>query len=125
MDGVSVKGGARRSMGLAGSPVRFAASPIARARGLLAQGAFEGVLLLAPCKDIHTAGMRAPIDVAFIDEKGLVLESHRRVGPFRRLRNADAACVAERVSLCEEPWFGEGDRLMIASAPSGEEVAAR
>ena len=120
MDEVSSKSRARRGQAPSGVPVRFAASPIARVRGLLAEGPFEGVLAMVPCRDIHTAGMKSPIDVAFVDRHGVVLESHRAVGPFRRLRNADAVCVMERLSLCGEPWFGEGDRLVLASAPSGE-----
>lgn len=97
------------------SRVRFALRPFARARGLLASGDFEGVLMMAPCRDIHTAGMRVPIDVAFVDANGMILEAHRRVGPFRRLRNRHAACVIERVSRCESPWFRKGEHVGLAS----------
>lgn len=96
------------------APVRFALRPLDRARGLLACGDFEGMLVIAPCRDIHTAGMRAPIDVAFVDACGTVLEAHRRVGPFRRLRNRRAAFVIERISRCESPWFRQGERVALS-----------
>ena len=51
-----------------------------RARGLLCAGPSEDALLLAPCRDIHTVGMRRPIDVAFVDKTGRVVEAHRAVG---------------------------------------------
>ena len=37
----------------------------ARARGLLGRDGIEGALLLAPCRSVHSFGMRFAIDVAF------------------------------------------------------------
>jgi uncharacterized membrane protein (UPF0127 family) len=45
----------------------------ARRRGLLGREEFEGVLVLRPCRQVHTFGMRFPIDVAFCDRDGFVL----------------------------------------------------
>ena len=105
--------------------MRFAASPIARVRGLLAEDPFEGVLAMVPCRDIHTAGMKSPIDVAFVDACGTILEAHRRVGPFRRLRNRQAVCVIERISRCESPWFRQGERLALSGMRNAAEGGGR
>ncbi|MDQ1447162.1 MAG: uncharacterized protein QOC79_133 [Actinomycetota bacterium] len=60
-----------------------AASPRRRARGLMGREDVEGVLVLRPCRQVHTFGMRFPIDVAFCDGAGIVLHlstlSPRRV----------------------------------------------
>jgi uncharacterized membrane protein (UPF0127 family) len=50
-----------------------------RARGLLGRDGFEGVLVLRPCRNVHTFGLKFPIDVAFCDRYGFVLHvSHLR-----------------------------------------------
>lgn len=112
-------GGKRAKEVLRGSAVRFAFQPLSRARGLIACEDFEGMLLLAPCRDVHTMGMRTSIDVAFVDARGTVLEAHREVGPFRRLRNRRAVCVIERVACCERPWFRQGQQVRLAGMRGG------
>lgn len=91
----------------------------AKARGLLGIGTYDGALLLMPCRDIHTAGMSRPIDVAFLDASGRVLEAHRNVMPFRRMRCSRAVAVVERFSSCETPWFSAGERVGIARVGDG------
>ncbi len=44
-----------------------------RRRGLLGRDGVEGALVLAPCRHVHTFGMRFPIDIAFCDGDGVVL----------------------------------------------------
>ena len=66
-----------------------AASPRRRARGLMGREDIEGVLVLRPCRQVHTFGMQFPIDVAFCDRAGIVLRlstlAPRRVSrPVRR-----------------------------------------
>jgi len=59
-----------------------------RTQGLLGRrGSDEvtGVLVLRPCRQIHTVGMRFPIDVAFCDRRGLVLRT-ATVAPWRVTR---------------------------------------
>ena len=111
--------------GAGAASVRFALNPLSRARGLFARGDFEGMLVIAPCRDIHTMGMRRPIDVAFVDACGTILEAHRRVGPFRRLRNRQAVCVIERISRCESPWFRQGERLALSGMRNAAEGGGR
>ena len=55
--------------------VEIACSTWSRLRGLLGRKRFDGVLLLMPCNDVHTFGMKAPIDIAFVEQDGFVAES--------------------------------------------------
>jgi uncharacterized membrane protein (UPF0127 family) len=54
-----------------------------RARGLLGREDLEGVIILRPCRQVHTFGMRFPIDVAFCDRYGFVL--YRKTVARRRV----------------------------------------
>jgi len=47
----------------------------ARMRGLLGRSDFEGALVLRPCRQVHTWGMRFAIDVAFCTSDGVVLHA--------------------------------------------------
>jgi len=73
--------------------VNLARNPWSRAFGLLTRSAvaeYEG-LWLPGCRTIHTFGMRAHIDVFFMDETNRVIEQYERVAPNRLLvgpRNA-------------------------------------
>ena len=63
-----------------------------RRKGLLGKDAFEGAIVLRPCRWVHTLGMRFPIDVAFLDGDGLVvktmhLQRHRVGVPVWRARS--------------------------------------
>jgi uncharacterized membrane protein (UPF0127 family) len=44
-----------------------------RRRGLLGRTGIDGALVLRPCRQVHTVGMRFAIDVAFCDRHGVVL----------------------------------------------------
>jgi uncharacterized protein len=54
-----------------------------RRRGLTGRGELEGVMVIRPCRQVHTIGMRFAIDVAFCDRYGFVL--HTTSLPPRRL----------------------------------------
>ncbi len=45
----------------------------ARREGLLRRDAVDGALVLRPCRQVHTFGMRFPIDVVWCDGGGRVL----------------------------------------------------
>lgn len=79
-----------------------------RLRGLFWRKGFTGALLLTSCNDVHTCGMRQPIDIAFLAADGMVLESHCRVGPWRRLRCPGAASTLERFAS-NSPWLEPGE----------------
>jgi uncharacterized membrane protein (UPF0127 family) len=46
-----------------------------RRRGLRGRDHMEGALVLRPCHNVHTAGMRFAIDVAFCDRDGVVIRT--------------------------------------------------
>lgn len=41
------------------------------------------VLVLSPCRQIHTCFMRFPIDILFVDGRGVVLKALPRLAPWR------------------------------------------
>lgn len=92
-------------------PVLLETRVSGRLRGLLFSKPREGVLMLAPCNDVHTIGMKHCLDIAFVDRKGCVMESHRRVAPFHRLKKRGAVGVLERFSTCSSSWFEAGDQI--------------
>jgi len=99
----------------------------ARRRGLLRRDGFEGALVIDPCRWVHTIGMRFPIDVAYLDDDGVVVKVTRmkryRVGmPVRRAR-----VVVEAEAGAFERWeLRVGDevelRLDEADNPSDESI---
>jgi len=61
--------------------VEVADARSARRKGLLGRDGLDGALALQPCRWVHTIGMRFPIDVAFVDDDGVVVKTmqmHRR-----------------------------------------------
>lgn len=58
-----------------------------RLRGLLGRESLvcRYALWIAPCKAVHTFGMRRPLDLVFVDRQGGVLRVDARVAP-RRMR---------------------------------------
>lgn len=102
--------------------VHLATSFAARVRGMLGMDVLPGsadVLLIAPCADVHTFGMRSSIDLAFLDEDGVVLTAIRSLAPGRRIRCTRAACVLERFAS-EDSWFEEGERVSLELRERGE-----
>ena len=72
---------------------------IARLRGLRApapDGAAERVMAFPRCRSVHTFGMRAPIDVAFVGRGGALLAVYRDVPPGRIVSHREAWGVLER-----------------------------
>ena len=93
------------------APMRLAVGFGSRVRGLLGTKRSKGVVMLAPCNDVHTFGMAELSDSAFLDERGQVLESYRAVGPRRRIRCRKAVAVLERFSVNDPPWFSAGEHV--------------
>ena len=99
------------------------AGMLERLRGLNAASARAAAFaVLVPCRDVHTHGMGFPIDVAFADARGVVVEVHRRVLPGRRLRCAAARLVLER-KASSDAWFEAGSNVFAVEghppAPCG------
>jgi uncharacterized membrane protein (UPF0127 family) len=55
-------------------------------------------LLIPHCRSVHTFGMRFPLDVVFLDERGRTLRVERGVKPRRLLTCRGAFAVLERAS---------------------------
>ena len=76
--------------------VVVARSRWARLTGLALRRDPPGYALLIPrCRSIHTFGMRFPLDIAFLDAEGRVLEIRRGVPPGRIATRPDACAVLE------------------------------
>ncbi len=102
--------------------VVFAVSFWDRLRGLLGSRRVDGILVLAPCRAVHTLGMRGPIDVAFLAADGAVLSSLREVMPGRfSLSSRGAVVVLERWSVSGAPWFLVGEKVSLAGLGNREE----
>lgn len=93
----------------------IATSIFARARGLLGTSASWGdgnrMLILVPCKSVHTIGMRYALDIAFVDRNGIVLRSERNVRPGRVLSCRQATLVLERPHGLRMSWPENGDGI--------------
>jgi uncharacterized membrane protein (UPF0127 family) len=98
------------------APAEVPATARGRARGLLGRDGIDGVMMLRPCRHVHTFRMRFPIDVAFCDRGGTVLRvctlSPGRVSPV--VWRSSYALEAEAGSFAR--WgVGAGDRVEIRS----------
>ncbi len=122
--------------------IHIAASAGARLRGLIGQEQkllSHDVLLLAPCRSIHTFLMKQPIDIAFIDRNGVVKKTSERLGPRHFASCRGAAAVLERFSPCDEDgmteeavlhvcgqrhdrWFHVGQRLYLTGLTNAFEL---
>ncbi|MEI3376850.1 MAG: DUF192 domain-containing protein [Coriobacteriales bacterium] len=93
----------------------LALSFAARARGLLGTDASWGegnrVLVLAPCKSVHTIGMGYGLDIAFVDRHGVVLRSEQAVPPGRVLGCRKATFVLERPHQDDGRWPEAGKTM--------------
>jgi len=63
-----------------------------RNKGLLGRDHLDGALVIERCRWIHTVGMRFPLDVAYLDDQGVVsktvrMQRHRVGAPVFRARS--------------------------------------
>ena len=65
-------------------PVEVAKSFLARGLGLMFRSRLpeNGGLLIHGCNGIHMMFMRFPIDAVFVDKKGMVVKTYRRLPPW-------------------------------------------
>ena len=70
-----------------------------RLRGMIGRAPDPSMAMAFPrCRSVHTWFMAYPLDIAFIDEEGEVVEIHCGVKPCRTLGCRGAWGVIERVS---------------------------
>jgi hypothetical protein len=67
-------------------------------------------LLICPCNDIHTFGLKREIDVAFFNRNSEVIYSEKAVKKNRIIVKSEASAVLERPHS-KEPWFEVGDTI--------------
>jgi uncharacterized membrane protein (UPF0127 family)/CheY-like chemotaxis protein len=95
-----------------------------RMRGLLGRKSLpsgEGILL-RPAWSIHTAFMRFPIDVVFIDPEQVVIRIEHALRPFKTASCRGAREIVELTAgECERRQLEVGDRVAWASLSSLEE----
>ena len=86
----------------------------ARRRGLLGRDGLDGALVLRPCRSVHTLRMRFPIDVAFVDRDGVVVDI-RTLPPWRMSPFVWRAAMAiEAEAGAFERWrLRPGDKLEV------------
>lgn len=107
--------------------VRTARGLFGRALGLMGRPglpAGEG-LLLSPCRAVHTAFMRFPLDLVFIDRSRRVVRVVRGARPWRVFRGGRTARAVIESAAGALP-AGEpaaGDRVRFSSAP--ESIAGK
>ena len=85
----------------------IATSRRGRTRGLTGRDDVEGAFVIRPCRQVHTFGMRFPIDVAFCDREGSVLH-------ISRLRPSRASRPVVRAYFAIEAAEGSFDRWKIS-----------
>ena len=107
---------------MSGAPVRHVRTPTwsgdvrvldtfgRRLRGLLGTSARAPPVLIGRCSSIHTVGMGYPIDVAFVDGRGIVCRVQRGLVPGRVSSCRGARYVLERPSR-DGVWVRESERL--------------
>jgi uncharacterized membrane protein (UPF0127 family) len=85
-----------------------------RSRGLLGREGFEGALLLRPAHQVHSFGMRFPLDVAFCTDDMVVVRTVR-LRPRRITRpSVRSRCVIEAEAGAFGRWRLEpGDQLEV------------
>ena len=83
-------------------------------------------MVLRPAWNVHTAFMRFPIDVVFLDSDQVVVRLERDVGPWRTASCRGAREVVELAAgECERRGLEVGDRVAWASRTATEIKADR
>lgn len=98
-------------------PVHLANTFVTRLRGLLGRdtlGPREG-LLISPCRDVHTCGMRFPIDIVFLDKALTVVRLRASSNAWRFHSGGKACCHALELNAgaIAESGLNVGDTLEL------------
>jgi uncharacterized protein len=108
--------------------VEIADTRATRRRGLLGRDSLDpsAALLLLPCFSVHTAFMRFPIDVAFVNREGVVVRVVNDLGPWQIAGSVRAhAAIEFAAGALRTRDVRPGDRLYLAAerAPAGTAVS--
>ncbi|MDR0500963.1 MAG: DUF192 domain-containing protein [Coriobacteriales bacterium] len=96
--------------------IRLATTLRERLLGLLPNNVCSSgeILMLVPCRSVHTLGMRQSLDIALLDKRMQVLRSYRKVKGIKVFGHPKATAVLER-RASDAPWFRGGDTLSISA----------
>ncbi len=84
--------------------------------------ASDEALLIEPSASIHTAFMRFPIDVVFLDREKRVVKVAANVKPFRAaLSRGHSALELPAGNACKAD-IAKGDSLVIVSQPAADQA---
>lgn len=83
-----------------------------RLTGLLGTTEQAEPVLITHCDSIHTFGMNYPLDVAFVSEEGIVLET-RRLWPGKVAHCPNGSFVLEWPAG-QGAWLKKGDKVALA-----------
>lgn len=93
-----------------------------RLRGLWGRAGLEEgeALVLSPCSAIHTLAMRFPIDVLFLDQRGMIRCARRAVPPWRlgAICRGSVVAVELPVGTIDRYGLGPGRILRIQQESS-------
>ena len=105
-----------RTQRLVATYVEVADTRQARRKGLLGREAMpsDSAMVISPCISVHTAFMRFPIDVVFVDRDGRAVQMIHNMQPWRMAASLKGCAVIElaagRVKAC---GVQVGDRLSL------------
>ena len=89
----------------------------ARWRGLLGRRGIDGAIVLPHTRSVHTLAMRFAIDVAFLDRRGMVVDTCT-MAPWRIGRPRRCASVLEAEAGAFERWrLRPGDLVELQPCP--------
>ena len=96
--------------------IELAVTRKTRRVGLLGRSSLEpaAALVLAPCCMIHTAFMRFPIDVLFIDRQGVAVRVVHALPPWRAAGSLRAyAAIEFAAGVLQRHTVNAGDRIHL------------
>ena len=82
--------------------------------GALADPVLRDALILSPAKQIHTVGMKVPIDVVFCDKRWRVVHLVRAMRPRRVTRIVLTARYVIEMAAGEASQLSTGDVVTFA-----------
>lgn len=94
--------------------VRLANNVLTRFCGLMLRSALRSHqgLLLTPCSSVHSAFMRYPIDVVYLDRDGLVTKCVRNLRPWRGSFGRAVHTLELAAGAIDALGIAQGDRLL-------------
>ena len=106
---------------LARSPVT-ALSAAMRLRGMIGRRFDQGMdaMIFPRCGAVHTFFMRIPLDVLFLDEKGIVAGVVRDLPPWRPLATARGAVTTIEFPVGALEGVETGHRILLHEVPDEE-----